>query len=86
MAGRGFGKSRTGAEWIRDRVYQGARFIYLTGAIAADARDFMVERESGLLAIFRTKDGFMIPRNGAITFHTGAHASLFRSGGFRCEV
>ena len=52
LAGRGFGKSRTGAEFIRERVEKhGARRIALIGPTAADVRDVMVEGESGLLAV-----------------------------------
>ena len=51
LAGRGFGKSRTGAEWVRAMVAKGAaRRIALVGRTAADVRDVMVEGESGLLA------------------------------------
>src|SRR5579859_2843166 len=50
LAGRGWGKTRTGAEFIRQRVAQGARYIGLIGQTAADVRDVMVEGESGLLA------------------------------------
>ena len=49
-AGRGFGKSRTGAETVREWV---KRFplVNLAGATADDARDIMIEGESGILAI-----------------------------------
>lgn len=51
MAGRGFGKTRTGAEFICERVAAGdARLIALVAPTAADARDVMVQGESGLLA------------------------------------
>jgi phage terminase large subunit-like protein len=51
-AGRGFGKTRTGAEWVRDRVERKlAGRIALIAETAADARDVMVEGESGILAI-----------------------------------
>ena len=50
MAGRGFGKSRSGAEWILEEVAAGRRRISLVGATAADVRDVMVEGESGILA------------------------------------
>jgi len=43
LAGRGFGKTRTGAEFIRQRVAEGARAIALIGPTAADVRDTMVE-------------------------------------------
>ena len=49
LAGRGWGKTRTGAEWICDRVERGARCIALAGRTADDVRDTMVER--GILAI-----------------------------------
>lgn len=49
-AGRGFGKTRTGAEatrkWARDYP-----LVNLIGATADDARDIMIEGESGILAI-----------------------------------
>ena len=52
LAGRGFGKTRCAAEWIRHRVETGAaRRIALVGATAADVRDVMVEGPSGLLAV-----------------------------------
>lgn len=53
MAGRGFGKTRAGAEWVR-MVADGnpeAR-IALVSASLAEARAVMVEGESGLLAVF----------------------------------
>lgn len=50
LAGRGFGKTRTGGEtvriWARDNAY-----VNLIGATADDARDIMIEGESGILAI-----------------------------------
>ena len=52
LAGRGFGKTRAGAEWVRMEVEAGrARRIALVGATTADARQVMIEGESGLLAI-----------------------------------
>lgn len=52
LAGRGFGKTRTGAEWAREQVEKkGKKRIALVGATSADVRDVMVEGESGLLAV-----------------------------------
>lgn len=52
LAGRGFGKTRTGAEWIKSLVqHKKARRIALIGPTAADVRDVMIEGESGLIAI-----------------------------------
>lgn len=52
LAGRGWGKTRTGAEWAAamGRRYPGAR-IALVAPTAADGRDTMVEGESGLLSV-----------------------------------
>src|SRR5205823_274303 len=51
LAGRGFGKTRAGAEYVRARVKQGARRIALVGPTFEDARDIMVEGDSGILAV-----------------------------------
>lgn len=51
MAGRGFGKTKTGAEWTRAQVEAGRRGrLALVGRTVADVRDVMVEGESGILA------------------------------------
>ena len=52
LAGRGFGKTRTGAEWIRERVESGvAKRIAIIGKTPADVRDVMIEGESGIISI-----------------------------------
>lgn len=52
LAGRGFGKTRAGAEWVREvaQADPNAR-IALVGASLGEARAVMVEGESGLLAV-----------------------------------
>ncbi len=52
LAGRGFGKTRSGAEWAKQQAIQlpGSRGA-LIAATWADGRDTMVEGESGLLAV-----------------------------------
>ena len=50
LAGRGFGKTRTGAETVRSWVKDNS-MVNLVGATADDARDIMIEGESGILAI-----------------------------------
>ena len=53
MAGRGFGKTRTGAEWMVDRMHESPPNSYF-GAVAPtidDGRDILVEGESGLLYV-----------------------------------
>lgn len=47
--GRGSGKTRTGAEWINRRVKVSPR-VALVAPTGPDARDIMVEGESGILA------------------------------------
>ena len=52
LAGRGYGKTRAGAEWVRGFAGRyGACRIALVGATMREARAIMVEGESGLLAI-----------------------------------
>lgn len=60
LAGRGFGKTRMGAEWVRARVTGASPLSAPAGAPGrlalvadtfADGRDVMVEGESGLLAV-----------------------------------
>lgn len=50
QAGRGFGKTRVGAETTRKWVKR-YRYVNLIGATADDARDIMIEGESGILAV-----------------------------------
>lgn len=52
LAGRGWGKTRTGAEGVKEQVEAGhAKRIALVAPTAADARDTMVEGESGILSV-----------------------------------
>jgi phage terminase large subunit-like protein len=57
MAGRGFGKTRTGAETIVKwaRRYPGAR-IALVAITFGDGRDTMVEGEAGLLSVLKPSE------------------------------
>lgn len=52
LAGRGFGKTRAGAEWVRALAEaDGGLRIALVGATYAEARAVMLEGQSGLLGI-----------------------------------
>ncbi|HTH29387.1 MAG TPA: terminase family protein [Sphingobium sp.] len=52
LAGRGFGKTRLGAEWVRGIAEQDGRArIALIGASLHEARAVMVEGESGILSV-----------------------------------
>jgi phage terminase large subunit-like protein len=50
LGGRGAGKTRSGAEWIRASLEAGCSRLALVAPTAADARDIMVLGESGILA------------------------------------
>jgi phage terminase large subunit-like protein len=74
LAGRGFGKTRTGAEWVRQQV-KTSQYVNLIGATADDARDIMVQGESGILAIcpdgerpeYRPSQRKLVWPNGAVS-------------------
>jgi phage terminase large subunit-like protein len=78
LAGRGFGKTRAGAEWVTElaQATPGARFA-LVGATSHDATTVMVEGESGLVAV--APEGFRpiwTPSRRLLTWPNGAQASL----------
>lgn len=72
LAGRGFGKTRTGAETVRQWV-KTIDMVNLIGATADDARDIMIEGESGILAVcpeierpeYKKSDRKLVWPNGA---------------------
>ena len=79
LAGRGFGKTRAGAEWINGLALTGARRIALAGASIEEARKVMVEGPSGILAVARRQRNRIKwePSLGRITWQTGSIAQLF---------
>jgi phage terminase large subunit-like protein len=78
LAGRGFGKTRTGAEQIRARATRTARRLALVAPTAGDARDVMVEGESGILAISPPWERPRYePSKRRLTWPNGAVATLF---------
>ena len=79
LAGRGWGKTRTGAEFIREQVDAGkAEHIALVGPTAADCRDTMIEGQSGLLGVYPTSQRPRYePSKRRVTFHNGAVATAF---------
>lgn len=79
LAGRGFGKTRSGAEFINEEVSERrARRVALVAATAPDARDVMVEGETGILTIsppwFRP---LYEPSKRRLTWPNGARATLY---------
>jgi phage terminase large subunit-like protein len=80
MAGRGFGKTRAGAEWVLDAVRRLGRDlrIALVAATVDEARAVMVEGPSGLLACARPGDiADWRPARRELVFAGGASATLF---------
>lgn len=79
LAGRGFGKTRTGAEWVRSAAERlpGLR-IALVGATLAETRAIMVEGESGLMAIAPVHDRPIFePSLRRLTWRNGSMAMLY---------
>jgi phage terminase large subunit-like protein len=79
LAGRGFGKTRTGAEYVRAMVgMRRVRRVALVAPTAADARAVMVEGESGLLSIGPPDDRpDYEPSKHLLTWPNGAIATTF---------
>lgn len=79
LAGRGFGKTRTGAEWVRAEVEANRRGrLALIGATAADVRDVMVEGESGIMATARPSfRPIYEPSKRRVTWPNGAIATTY---------
>jgi phage terminase large subunit-like protein len=79
MAGRGFGKTRAGAEWVRSIAERdGAARIALVAASLYEARSIMVEGESGLLSIAPYWDRpEWFPALRKLIWKSGAQAMLY---------
>lgn len=78
LAGRGYGKTRIGSQWIIDKARTGYKHISLAGATASEVRDIMIEGESGILAC--SPPWFYpeyIPSKRKITWPNGAIAKIF---------
>lgn len=78
-AGRGFGKTRAGAEWVSAmaRAHPKAR-IALVGATEEDVRRVMIEGEAGLLSVAHGGERISYRRtDGVLEFHSGAVAAIF---------
>ena len=87
LAGRGFGKTRSGAEWLREQVKAGAMRLALIAPTMADARDIMIGGDSGVLSVCwkgdRTHGGELLGRpvfettKRRLTWRNGATAMMF---------
>ena len=79
QAGRGFGKTRVGAEWVlaKARENPGCR-IALVGATIEEARRIMVEGESGIIACSPPgEEPRWIASHNELRFKSGATATLY---------
>ena len=82
LAGRGFGKTRAGAEWVsaKARDHPDAR-IALVAATPAEARRVMIEGRAGLLAAAadgaERRELVWEPGLGRLTFASGARAFVY---------
>ena len=79
MAGRGFGKTRAGAEWVRSiaDTNQNAK-IALIAASLGEARSVMVEGESGIMSVFPPESTPVYEASlRRISFRNGAEATLY---------
>ena len=78
-AGRGFGKTRAGAEWVlaRARANPAAR-IALVGGNSDDVHRVMIEGSSGILAAARRDEELVWHRSsGELHFPSGARAYVY---------
>ena len=87
LAGRGFGKTRIGAEWVRAGVCGSTplgrgryRRVALVAETAADGRLVMVEGESGLMAVHAAAERPCYePSKRLLTWPNGAIATLYNA-------
>ena len=82
LAGRGFGKTRAGAQWITQAIDTARGTgellrIALVGATMDDARRVMIEGQSGLLAVAADHVAGWWPSRHLLKFAGGSEAVLF---------
>jgi phage terminase large subunit-like protein len=85
MGGRGAGKTRAGAEWVRAKALAlpplgriAARRIALVGETMADVRRVMIEGVSGLLSVHADAERPRFePSKGQLVWPSGAIAQMF---------
>jgi len=87
LAGRGWGKTRSGAEWIREQVKRGKKRLAFVAPTNSDIRKVMVEGESGIMNVCwegdKTNRGAFMgkpewsPTNRQIKWANGATVDAF---------
>lgn len=79
-SGRGFGKTRTGAEWVHERAMagDGRRWIALVERTPADARDSMLNGPGGILKVTPSAERpHYEPSKRRLTWPSGAWATIY---------
>lgn len=79
MGGRGAGKTRAGAEWVRSQIYEhGKRRVALVGPTLSDVREVMIEGPSGLRNIGPCEERpIYSPTRRRIEWPNGAEGFVF---------
>lgn len=79
IGGRGAGKTRAGAEWVKAQVEAGVTPIALVGESAHDAREVMIEGVSGLMSLYldRKERPAWIPSRHRLEWPKGQVAYAF---------
>jgi phage terminase large subunit-like protein len=79
LAGRGFGKTRAGAEWLSALARERPDGVFaLVGATAAEVERVMIRGTSGLIAVARAaEDVLFYPTRGLIEFASGATGFVY---------
>ncbi|HYG30139.1 MAG TPA: terminase family protein [Allosphingosinicella sp.] len=77
MAGRGFGKTRVGSEWVIEMAESPGMRIALVGPTEDEARSVMIEGSSGLLACAGEDAPLWEPSLGRLTWPNGSRAFIY---------
>lgn len=85
LGGRGAGKTRAGAEWVRAKAFGRTRHdvgaaqrIALVGETIGDVRRVMIEGDSGLLGVHTSHERPLFePSKGQLTWASGTIAQVF---------
>ncbi len=79
LAGRGFGKTRAGAEWVSQLAREdGGLRIALVGGTIDEVANVMIRGQSGLMAVARVDEELLwVPSTRTLTFPNGAQAFAY---------
>lgn len=80
MTGRGFGKTRAGAQWVIEQAKEPNKRIAMISRIPSDARDVMINGESGVMSC--SHPSFMpvyTPSRRLLQWPNGSEAHIYSS-------